>query len=247
VKVELNLSRAQGFRQRHLLAWSLPLLLISLAALFRMTISIGTNWREYRSVHQAVEREEGRRDELAARENNLKLQLGEPENEALLHEVQYVNDLIEQRRLSFSELALKVTGLLPAEVRLTGLGLPDASGDPLVRFSVEGTSEGPVETFLSNLEDSEDFRDVTITTQGFEEKGEGAPVSISCTARYIGGHTAETAPESPKEERSAKAEAKADQGPAAAMKSASSEAIPKRSANPAPPSKGAAVGGARQK
>jgi len=233
MKVEVNLARPQGFRQRRLLAWSLPLLLISLAALFRMTLSIKTDWSEYRSVRQAVEREEGRRIELAGRENALKLKLGQPENQALLHEVQYVNYLIEQRRLSFSELALKVTGLLPAEVRLTGLGLPDASGDPLVRFSVEGTSEGPVETFLSNLEDSDDFSDVTVTSQGFEEKGEGSPVSISCTARYVGGHTEAVAQAPPKEERSPNAAAKPDLRPAATKKpSNTSEAAPRGPAQP---------------
>ena len=187
MKIELNLSLSQSFRQRHLVAWSLPLLLVSVALLFRLGLSMRTNWSEYRSVRQAVGREEARRNDLAARENALKKQLDLPDNRALLHEVQYVNYLIDQRQLSFSDLTFKVTGLLPPEVRLTGLSLPDASGDPVVRFSVEGTSEGPVETFLSNLEDSPDFRDVTVTSQGFEEKGNGAPVSIGCTARYVGG------------------------------------------------------------
>ncbi|HEY6293851.1 MAG TPA: hypothetical protein VI455_20040 [Terriglobia bacterium] len=232
MKVELNLSLAQGFRQRHLLAWSLPLFLVSLVALFRMSISIRTNWIEYRSAHQAVEREEGRRNELAVLENGLKLRLDQPENQALLHEVQYVNYLIDQRRLSFSELALKVTGLLPPEVRLTGLGLPDAAGDPVVRFSVEGASEGPVETFLSNLEDSADFRDVTVTSQGFEEKGNGAPVSIGCTARYVGGRAQVPAQELPRQDHSPKTSGK---GPADGKKATSSGMANKGPVSPAAP------------
>jgi hypothetical protein len=114
--------------------------------------------------------------------------LDEPDNRALLHEVQFINYLIDERRLSFGELTDKVTALLPPQARLSGLSMPDASGDPVVHFAIEGSGEEPVETFLTNLENSPDFKDVIITNQGFEEKESGgAPVSITCNARYVGG------------------------------------------------------------
>ena len=189
MKIDLNLSPSQSFRQRHVLAWSLPLLVISILLLVRLVFSIQTNWSEYRSVGRSVEREQDRRNELAAREAALKRQLDQPENRALLREVQFVNSVIDQRQFSFTEMEAKLTALLPPEVRLTALSMPDSFGEPLIHLGVEGSSEGPVETFLINLEDSPDFRDTMITGSGFDEKGNGAPVGISCTAHYVTGRS----------------------------------------------------------
>ena len=190
MKIHLNLSPSQSLRQRHLLAWSLPLFAISLALLIRLGFSIQTNWTEYRSVSRSVQQEQDRRNELAAREAGLKVQLDEPDNRALLREVRFVNSVIDQRQFSFTEMEAKVTALLPPEVRLTALSMPDSAGEPLIHVGVEGSSEGPVETFLINLEDSPDFKDTMITGAGFDEKGNGAPVGISCTAHYVSGHSA---------------------------------------------------------
>jgi cell division protein FtsB len=189
MKVTLNLSLSQSLRQRHRLAWSLPVLVIALALLGRLVFSLQYDWHQYRTASQAVAREQGRLGQLAAREADLRQKLDRPESRDLLHEVQFVNSLIDQRQLSFSDLAAKVTALLPPQARLAALSLPDSSGDPLVHFGIEGTTEDAVETFLNNLEESPDFDEVTVTNQGFEEKGTGAPVSITCTARYVGGRT----------------------------------------------------------
>ena len=189
MKFALNLSFSQSFRQRHALAWSAPLLAVSLILLARLLFSIQVDWRDYRTVDQAVNREEARSNDLAAREVALQQKLNRPESQAVLREVQFVNFLIDQRRLSLTDLTAKVAALLPPQARLTTLRVPDSSGDPFVQFGIEGSSEDPVETFVSNLEDSPDFRDVTVTNQGFEEKGGGAPVSITCLARYVGGRS----------------------------------------------------------
>lgn len=189
MKFALNLSLSQSFRHRHALAWSVPLLAGSLVLLARLLFSIQVDWRDYRTVGQAVSREEARLNDLAAREAALQQKLDRPESQAVLREVQFVNFLIDQRRFSLTDLTAKVTALLPPQARLTTLRVPDSSGDPLVQFGIEGSSEEPVETFVSNLEDSPDFRDVTVTNQGFEEKSGGAPVSITCSARYVGGRS----------------------------------------------------------
>ncbi len=188
MKVSLNLARAQGFRRRHLLAWSVPTLCVAGLLMLRMIVGAESNWQEYRTVRAAADKEAGRQYDLLTREAALHRKLDEPDNRALLNEVRFINDLIDQRRLSFGELTDKVTALLPPQARLAGLSMPDASGDPLVHFAIEGASEEPVETFLTNLENSPDFKDLIITNQGFEEKESGgAPVSITCNARYVGG------------------------------------------------------------
>src|SRR5215469_8637436 len=189
MKVSLNLSLAQSFRQRHVVAWALPLLAVSAILLFRIGLSIEANWKEYGAIRKSVQSEQSRQNELTAQEAAVKAKLEQPENRALLREVKFVNSVIEQRRLSVTGLTEKVTVLLPPQVRLAALSLPDSSGDPVVHLGIEGTSEEPVETFLTNLEDSPDFKDVSLLSQGFEQKGSGVPVIITCTARYVGGRT----------------------------------------------------------
>jgi Tfp pilus assembly protein PilN len=189
MKVSLNLSLAQSFRQRHVVAWAVPLLAVSGLLLFRLALSIQGNWKQYGAIRQSVQREESRQNELASQEAAVKAKLEQPENRALLREVKFVNSVIEQRRLSITGLTEKVTVLLPPQVRLAALSLPDSSGDPVVHFGIEGTGEEPVETFLTNLEDSPDFKDVSLLSQGFEQKGNGVPVSITCTARYVGARS----------------------------------------------------------
>lgn len=198
MKVNVNLARAQGFRQRHLVAWSVPVLGVALLLMIRMLLGAEANWKEYRTVSGAADKEAARQEDLLAREAALRRKLDEPDNRALLREVQFINYLIDERRLSFGELTDKVTALLPPQARLSGLSMPDSTGDPLVHFMVEGASEEPVESFLANLENSPEFRDLVITNQGFEEKDSGgaggAPVSITCSARYVGGRTDEVLP-----------------------------------------------------
>jgi Tfp pilus assembly protein PilN len=242
MKVSLNLSLAQSFRQRHVVAWSLPLLAASVLLLFRLGLSIESNWKEYRVVRQSVEREQARQNELAGQEAGLKNKLQQPENRALLREVQFVNSVIEQRRLSFTGLTEKVTVLLPPQVRLAALSLPDSSGDPVVHFGVEGTSEEPVETFLTNLEDSPDFKDVSLLSQGFEQKGNGVPVSITCTARYVGGRT-EIAEDTKKAPKNVSADAKGGNAAATPAQAANSSArvpVPQKSGEGPVPAAGGA-------
>ena len=190
MRISVNLARDQGFRQRHLVAWSVPALLAATILLVRMIVGAETNWRQFSAVRAAADKEAGKQNAMLVEEAALRGKLDEPDNRALLREVQFINYLIDERRLSFGELTDKVTALLPPQARLSGLSMPDASGDPLVHFAIEGTGEEPVETFLTNLENSPDFKDLTITNQGFEEKESGgAPVSITCHARYVGGRS----------------------------------------------------------
>jgi hypothetical protein len=74
---------------------------------------------------------------------------------------------------------------------LTGLALSQAEGEPVVRLTILGGSEEAAESFLSNLEDSPDFKDVAITNQGVEPGASaGGAVIVACTASYVGGSSA---------------------------------------------------------
>lgn len=188
MRISLNLSTSSGPRERYALAWAVPIALVALVCLLLLARSVLGNFSEYRRVHRDVvmlQEEEGR---IRYRETTLRAELGRPQFSELFRATQFVNTLIDKKQFSLTELTAEVAELLPAQVRLAGFALAQPGSEPIVRFTVVGNNEEAVETFLSNLEDSPDFKDVAIVNEGFEEgSGAAGPVTIACTARYVGG------------------------------------------------------------
>ena len=188
MRIALNLSITAGPRERFALAWAIPATLVGLAGLLFVLNSTARVFRDYRTVHKSLAERLEQENRLRSREEALRKGLEQPQVRDVLHQVQFVNTLIEKKQISLTELASKVTELLPAQVRLTGLALAPQGDNLVVRFGVAGRDEEAVETFLSNLEDSPDFKDVAITSQGFVGEGGGSEgVTVACSARYLTG------------------------------------------------------------
>ena len=130
-------------------------------------------------------------EELRNQEAAIRKKLEDPAYRKLLLEAQFVNKLIDQRVLSLTELSARLAGLLPEDAHLTGLALtsPKKPGeDYLLRLGITAKSEDAIDTFLNDLEDAPDFKDVSITNQGFQEEGSQAQqIILLCTARYLPG------------------------------------------------------------
>ena len=86
-------------------------------------------------------------------------------------------------------MSARLAGLLPEDAHLTGLALtsPKKPGDDyMVRMGITARNEDAIETFINDLEDAPDFKDVSILNQGFqEESSQGQQVNVMCTARYL--------------------------------------------------------------
>jgi len=102
-----------------------------------------------------------------------------------------VNTIIDDKKVSLAALSARVAGLLPADAQLTGLSLmsPKKPGDDYtVRLGINARGEDAIETFINDLEDSADFKDVSIINQGFQEDtSQGEETDVTCTARYLPG------------------------------------------------------------
>jgi hypothetical protein len=189
MKVALNLSTPESPRERYALAWALPAVLVGLGGLVYLSLSGVRAVREYHTAHTSFLECQERESRLREREVALRRDLERPQFRKVYREAQYVNKLIEKKEISLTEMAAKVAKLLPGQVRLIGLALAPQGGDLVVHFTITGRNEEAVETFLSSLEDSPDFKDVTIANRGFEQEGGlSAPVNIACTARYVVGN-----------------------------------------------------------
>jgi Tfp pilus assembly protein PilN len=190
MKVVLNLAIPPSARERYALYWAIPATLLGVAGLAFLLLFTVRSFREYKGVQKSIAEQQGRENTLRAQEMALRKQLEEPESRRLLDDVQFVNDLIEKKRVSLSSLATDITDLMPDEVRLTGLALVPEGQELAVRFVITGKSEEAVERFLSDLEDSPHFKDVAIVNQGFEQTGAASELeNIACTAHYLPGES----------------------------------------------------------
>ncbi len=188
MKIALNLAASQSRRERYGLVWGAPVSFAAVVLLIYFLLSALRTFGEYRKVHRSLVELQDREARLRNREKTVRNNLERPQSREVFREAQFVNTLISKKRLSLTELTLKVSKLLPRSVHLASLALAQAGHEPLVRFTVVGDSNEAVYTFLNNLEDSPDFTEVANVNEGVEQKASpGGSVTMACTARYVGG------------------------------------------------------------
>jgi len=191
MKITLNLSPVARGRDRYALAWAIPATLAGLAVLVFLGRASLREYRDYREMQHQLTEVQMRAEELRNQEGAIRKKLNDPAYRELLTRAKFVNKLIAQRELSLSELSARLAGLLPEDAHLTSLALtsPKQPGDDYaVRMGITAKGEDAIETFINDLEDAPDFRDVSIINQGFqEEASQGPQISLVCTARYLPG------------------------------------------------------------
>ena len=185
MKITLNLSSAPSPRERYALAWALPVGLVALVGLVFLLNSSLTSWRNYRKYHAVLVDVESQEARLSQRQVSLERELNRPEFSAIYRDTQFINALIERRQFSVSDLAQKVTKLLPVSVHLVNLALSHQEKERMLRFTIAGEKQEAIETFLVNLEDSPNFQQVQILNQGLEQtEAGGTLVVLTCSAHY---------------------------------------------------------------
>jgi hypothetical protein len=188
MKITLNLAVAPTLRERYALAWAVPTTAAALVVTVWLAHSIWVDMRDTRRLEPKVAETQRRERELTRREMDIRRDFERPDIRSLLEKTQFVNGLIDKKRLSFTALAMKVAGLLPPDARLSAVALSRSGDDSTVRFQVNGKTPEALETFLANLANSSDFADAVVTSEGFEQQQgtTAGEVTVACTARYIG-------------------------------------------------------------
>jgi hypothetical protein len=192
MKITLNLSPAATARDRFALAWSIPTTLAALAVLVLLCRASLREYRDNRFIQQQLASVEMRAAALRGQEAGLRRDFEQPASGEVLVRAKFVNNLIDQKQLSLTDLVTRVAGLLPESAHLTGLTLmsPKKPGDDYaVRMGIAATGEEPVQTFINDLEDSADFKNVSIVNEGFQEESAegGQQVKLICAASYLPG------------------------------------------------------------
>lgn len=212
MKITLNFSPAASLRDRFALAWAIPATVVGIAALVFLVRASLREYRNYRGIKSQATEIQARVDELRDQEAAIHRKFEDPAYRHLLVEANFVNHLIDQRKFSVTEVSSRLAGLLPEDAELTGLSVmaPKTPGDDYsIRVGISAKGEDAIESFINDLEDSSDFKDVSIVNQGFEEDAsQGGQINVMCTARYLPGAAEESEGPGPE----AKAGGQAPQG-----------------------------------
>lgn len=199
MRIDLNLALYQSAHERYALYWAAPVTLGALVALACLTHSAMHNFREYGRVHRSVAECEAQQSLLHEREQKAVQRLRQPQFQDILRRARYVNSLIDRRQLSLTSLAAKLTRLLPADVRVTALTLSGTDEGPVVRMTIESSSQEKIIAFVQNVEESPDFSDPVISSEDPGQQGKGGtPGGVArmiCTASYTGWQSPEEASE----------------------------------------------------
>ncbi len=188
MKITLNLGTPSSARERYALAWAIPVAVVGLIVLVALCVVGVKNYKAYGRVRAsvaAVEREEA---QVRAREAALRAELERPQLREIYRNAHFINGVIERRKFSIVQFVDNVRKLLSDDVRLDALGLSVAEENRVVRLAVSAESDEALEKFVIRLEDSPDFTDITIVSQGLSQQGPDVdePATVACTARYVG-------------------------------------------------------------
>jgi Tfp pilus assembly protein PilN len=187
VRINLNLGRSENPFERYMLVWALPALVVAGLFLGRGLYFGTQDFLHVRRVEKSILEYQGQISILKDKADRAQRLLAGPSTRELERKADFLNSLIDQKRVSLSEMTLKMTQFLPDEARLSDLAVVPTKTNPVVQVSVEGRTEDAVDTFLANLEQSPDFSKVVVTSQAFEKPGpQGSLVALKCTANYVG-------------------------------------------------------------
>lgn len=145
-----------------------------------------STWRETSTTQGKLRQLEGRRGQLLDEQRELEKELRTPANLEQLERVRFLNLLIRQKSLSWTQLFFDLQERLPLPVRILSLSPTlQEDGSVLVELRLGAASSADVIEFLQALEQGKKFRDVVLHTQA---QGRGASrdgVEARVSALYV--------------------------------------------------------------
>ncbi|MFQ5662559.1 MAG: hypothetical protein ACE5HL_01850 [Terriglobia bacterium] len=183
-RVNLATNPFVNYRRFALTAGILAAVALGLTVLL---ISEGVSvWRERSATRARLGELEAQQAQLAAEQGRLEEALRAPATQALLERTRFLNQLIEHKSLSWTELFFDLQQRLPRRVRILSLAPKLGEDDRLqVELEVGGESARAVIRFVRALEEGEKFRDVALRSQSHEPVTNADAVVARVSAIYV--------------------------------------------------------------
>ncbi len=143
-----------------------------------------TIWRRGTAAQERLHDLQKRRGDLAAEQKALEEELRAPVTWAVLERAQFFNQLIGQKRLSWTQLFVDLQSTLPVEARVLSLS-PKMRDDGRLQVDIRmgAANNGAVVEFLEALGQSTKFTEVKLVSQSSEGAREDS-VTAQVSAVY---------------------------------------------------------------
>ncbi len=157
MRFALNLAREpRENRRRAWIIWggSCALAAVALVALAAIT---WTNWRSAATVRESTAAVQARLAPLRRQRARLVAALQKPAAQKAMHRAAYLNQLIDQKAVSWTRLFERLEALLPAQVQLLSLRPAQRHGKTALVILVAAPSVTAALPFLHAMEEAPDF------------------------------------------------------------------------------------------
>lgn len=143
-------------------------------------------WRERTATQARVRELTAERARLAAEQQRLESELQDPATQVLLGRTRFLNQLIRQNNLSWTQLFFDLQERLPPRVRILSLAPKlREDGSLLVELEVGGESAPAVIAFLRALEEGEKFHEVALHSQDRSTGTDSEAVTARVSVIYV--------------------------------------------------------------
>lgn len=175
-------------------AYQLKSILLTMALIVLVALSA---WQAYGFVQYSslaaeirgeVRNGEIESESLRRRIAEMDLKLSQPAAMAKLNEIEYLNDIILRKTLSWKRLFASLEELMPNTVHLVGLRPDFGPAGVLLHFEVRARSIPDIKDLIDALQSSPVFDEVKVSTQRKEQPSSGTAagtdVDVALTAKY---------------------------------------------------------------
>ncbi len=160
-------------------------LVVALFTIFNLT-QIVLLARRHSALSSQVSAADTRARELRAHATQTRQGVDTKQLDSISGAAREVNEIINQRLFSWTDLLNRLESTLPDDVRITSLRpRVDRDGTVTVQMTVAGRSVDDIEQFMANLEQTTAFTDVFPLQ---DERGEGGVIQATLEGKYAPAH-----------------------------------------------------------
>jgi type IV pilus assembly protein PilN len=166
MRIPVNLAGEPFRRDRPLLIASVVASLLLAGLLGVLLFMSATDRGRMRETRAEVDRLTGELRSISAQQNILNATLRQPANAFVLERSLLLNTLVERKSVSWTKIFADLEGVMPANVRLIQVRLPqiDSQNQVLLDMVVGAQGPAPVIDFLKKLQESPRFGPATVHT-----------------------------------------------------------------------------------
>lgn len=185
MRASINLATAPFIPTRRFLLTVGLLVGVTLVATLAVLVTAGGAWRERTATRARLRELTSERAELARTQQQIEGELQDPATRAVLERVRFLNGLVRQKNLSWTELVVDLQERLPPRVRILAVSpsLRD-DGRLQVEMQVGGESPAAVIQFLRALEEGKKFQEIALHSQSRGTGAQADPVTAQVSVLY---------------------------------------------------------------